>query len=234
MKTWRAYERLIALLTTDEHNSESSTVIPNARMKGYISGRKRQIDVLVDFRYSSDLSRRIIIDAKNRKRPVDIKDVESFEGLMRDVGAKHGILVCANGHTKSALKRAQQHIGIKLIPESKIEELNIYSWDACLHETCSDGLVLWDTTPGLFIEGTAYIQATGKCDACGKFHVWCWSCGNRAFLHDEDEWQCSCKGPWFWLTAIEEESNSKGRTNQAVYLLLPTANDVYMIDRRPL
>lgn len=77
MKEWRIFERLVALLTSGEYD-DSFTVIPNARIKGHISQRKRQIDVLVDYRYDADLSKRIIIDAKKRKRPVDIKEVETF------------------------------------------------------------------------------------------------------------------------------------------------------------
>jgi predicted Mrr-cat superfamily restriction endonuclease len=105
MKDWRTFERLVAMLSGDEYD-DSFIVIPNARIKGYISGRKRQIDVLVDYRYNPDLTKRVIIDAKQRKRPIDIKEVESFEGLMKDVGAKRGFLVCTNGHTKAAEKRA--------------------------------------------------------------------------------------------------------------------------------
>lgn len=44
MKKWRQYERLIALLTSEDYDS-NFTVIPNARITGFISQRKRQIDV---------------------------------------------------------------------------------------------------------------------------------------------------------------------------------------------
>lgn len=99
MKAWRTYERLIAKLSTEEYD-DTFTVIPNARITGFISKRKRQLDVLIDYRYNTDLERRIIIDAKNRKRAIDIKEVEAFEGLMKDVSAKRGILICSNGYTK--------------------------------------------------------------------------------------------------------------------------------------
>jgi Restriction endonuclease len=193
MSKWRDYERLLAYLTLEEY-SEDYTVIPNARINGFISQRKRQIDILVDYRFDTNLSRRIIFDAKLRNKPIDIKQVESFEGLMKDVNAQRGFLVCSNGYTKSALRRAQNHIGIKLISEDEIENLDLCSWDICLNSKCEKGLVLWDITPGIIIEGKVSVQATGKCDECGKFNIWCWDCGKRHCIDFESEWRCNCKG----------------------------------------
>jgi rhodanese-related sulfurtransferase len=237
VEKWRAYERLIALLSTDEYDNHQYTVIPNARIKGLISNRKRQLDVLIDFRYDSNLSRRIIIDAKDRKRPIDIKEVEAFEGLMKDVKAKRGILVCSNGHTKSALKRAQKNIGIKIVSSNDIEDLDLNSWDKCLSYNCEKGLVLWDVAPGIFIHDQVFVQAIGKCDECGEFQVWCWSCGNKKSLNYEEEWRCSCEGPWFWLTAIEDEFDKKGKFlhKVALLLLITLGSDIiHTMDRRPL
>lgn len=42
MKEWKAYESLVASLCMDEHDP-SRTVIPNARITGFISKRKRQL-----------------------------------------------------------------------------------------------------------------------------------------------------------------------------------------------
>jgi hypothetical protein len=233
MKEWRQFERIVAQLTSEEYD-DNFTIIPNARITGLISKRKRQIDVLVDCRYESDLHRRIIVDAKLRKRPIDIKEVESFEGLMKDVNAKRGFIVCSNGHTKAALRRAQEHIGIKLITTEQIDQFNLNSWDRCLSEDCSDGLVLWDATPGIFINGLVSVQATGKCDECGKFHVWCWDCGIRYCIENESELQCSCAGPWFWLTSIEPELDKNGVEYKSHYLILVLGNGtIHIIDRRP-
>ena len=84
-------ERMIARLAADELPTEYC-VTPNARLIGRISGRSRQIDVLIDLRHDTDNSRRVIVDAKRRKRKVDVTDVEAFRGLMDDVGATHGYL----------------------------------------------------------------------------------------------------------------------------------------------
>ncbi|WP_261512738.1 restriction endonuclease [Chryseobacterium paludis] len=234
MKKWREYERLVSVLTLEEYGEEY-TVIPNARIRGFISQRKRQIDVLVDYRFDSDLERRIIFDAKDRKRPIDIKEIESFEGLMKDVGAKIGFIICSNGFTKSALRRSQEHITIRLVPYNEIEAINIKSWDICRDYFCNEGLVLWDLTPGIIIDGIVYVQATGKCDTCGKFHIWCWSCGNRLCIEYESELQCACEGPWFWLTSIEDDHDESGEFYKSHYLLLVLGNgQYYTMDRRPI
>jgi hypothetical protein len=235
MAKWREYERLVAYLTANEQDNDSLTVIPNARITGIISRRKRQVDVLVECRIKTDLDRRIAIDAKLRKRPIDIKEVEAFEGMLKDVGAKNGIIVCSSGWTKAAEKRCLQNLGLRLIHPNEIENLSFTEWDSCLNRSCFNGLVLWDTTPGVFINGVSTVQSTGKCDECGNFHVWCWGCGNRKVLMKEEDWQCSCNGPWFWLTAIESEENLYGHNDKEALLLLVLGNGNYhVVDRRPI
>jgi hypothetical protein len=234
MKKWREYERLVARLTAEDYEG-TYTVIPNARIKGFISGRKRQIDVLVEYRFDTSLSRRIIFDAKFRSRPVDIKEVEAFEGLMKDVNAQRGFIICSNGHTSSALKRAQENIRIRLLPEEEIDDFNISSWEYCRHHACKNGLVLWDANPSLIVEGMVYILATGKCDECGRFHIWCWNCGTRYCMDFESELHCSCEGPWFWLTSIEPDVDENNIEYKSHYLILVTGNGSYqVIDRRPI
>ena len=234
MKVWRAYERVVALLAADEHG-EPFTVIPNARIKGYISGRKRQLDVLVDFRYSADLTRRIIIDAKYRKRPIDIKEVEAFEGVMRDVGAKRGILFCSNGYTKSALKRAQEHIGVRLVAEEEVDGLDLSRWELCRSTDCKEGLVLWDAYRAVVCNGLISMYGVGKCDECGRFHIWCWDCGERSHLDNEDHWRCSCEPSWIWASLKQQEKDISGVVNDSLLLLVVHSDTSYdLVDRRPL
>lgn len=90
---------------------------------------------------------------------------------MKDVNAKRDFIVCSNGYTKSALRRAQKNIGIRIVPASDIDEIDISSWDECRSMKCMNGLVLWEVTPGLIINQKVTVQALGKCDECGKFHV---------------------------------------------------------------
>jgi hypothetical protein len=52
---------------------------------------------------------RIIIDCKDYGRPVDVKGIESFIGMVRDVRAQQGAMVSAKGFSASAKKLARRH-----------------------------------------------------------------------------------------------------------------------------
>jgi hypothetical protein len=81
-------------------------VLHNVKLDGRLSKTKRQIDVLV--RESiGQYDIQIIIDCKDYKKPVDVKGVEEFHGLFRDVGAHKGVLVCPKGFTDAAKTLAE-------------------------------------------------------------------------------------------------------------------------------
>ena len=61
-------------------------IVANAAPSRTISGVKRQIGILIDARQEEGLSSRIIYHIQLRKRKINIKDVESFEGMMRGIG----------------------------------------------------------------------------------------------------------------------------------------------------
>jgi len=243
MNDWRFYERFVAELMADENARDDVTVIPNARIVGAISGVKRQIDVLIDAKWDDDICRRIIVDAKRYKKKIDVKDVEMFEGMMSDCRAQCGIIVCPNGFTPAAKKRAQDAITIRLLPLEEVENFSLYSWYPCVgnctnkKEDGKHGLVLYGSPYGLATGNSPLsIVAVGKCDVCHDFHIWCWDCGKKFALKDEDEYKCNCDGR-FWLTAIEEDgTNTDGTLQKSVQLLLilsfgPT---VIHVDRRKL
>jgi hypothetical protein len=81
-------------------------VTHNARITGK-SGAQRQIDVLVEDKVGQ-YDVRIVLDCKDYKHPIDIKDVEECAGLFDDVSAMKGVMVCPAGFTKNAKARAQQ------------------------------------------------------------------------------------------------------------------------------
>jgi hypothetical protein len=52
--------------------------------------------------------------------------------MMKDCGAERGILVCPNGWTSGAQKRAQDAITIKLISLEELQEQTLWaSFDLC-------------------------------------------------------------------------------------------------------
>jgi hypothetical protein len=138
---WKLYERLVASFEVEAAGIDAS-VTPNATLLGSISGTQRQIDVLVDARWEDDLSRRIIFDAKRRSRKIDVADVEAFEGLMRDVRASRGVLVCTKGHSEAAERRAQQSIDIRLLSEDEALEIDHAAIDPCSQANAMSAEVL--------------------------------------------------------------------------------------------
>ncbi|WP_309894759.1 restriction endonuclease [Archangium sp.] len=232
---WRVYERLVALLQSDKASDEI-TVVPNAHLIGAITGIKRQVDVLIDARVAEDVSRRVIVDAKFRKRKIDVKDVEAFEGMMKDCRAQRGIIVCANGFTQAAHRRAQRSITISLVPAETVESLDIESWYPCLGKCAMEargrtaGWVLYDRPLGLTQQNSPLtVLAVGKCDGCNDFHVWCWDCGAHFALRGEEaDHTCSCN--LFWLTErVDEGFDECGNLLESIRLLL-----VVPVDAIPL
>src|SRR5690606_8231798 len=120
---WRVYERNVVCFEVESASMEASVLV-NASLVGRISGVKRQIDVLVDARWAEGVERRIVFDAKLRKRKIDVKDVEAFEGLMRDVRASRGVLVCSGGYTKAARARADRNIDLRIMEADEAAELD--------------------------------------------------------------------------------------------------------------
>jgi hypothetical protein len=241
---WKLYELLIARLIADQISTDLC-VTPNARLKGKISGRVRQIDVLIDSRHDTDNSRRIIVDAKKRTRKIDVIQVEAFKGLMEDVGARHGYLVCPVGHTKAAEKRAQQSITIRLVPLEQLKNFDPTRWDRCLVGDCKQGYVFWDGYPEMSLglhkvcegkigpkEYIPYVYMVGKCDRCARFHVKCLTCQDFSQLDNyEGHHRCRCPTPWFWLASIENDE--KGHPSAELHLVTGFG-EVITVNRRAM
>lgn len=86
--------------------SPDAEVLHNVRLPSRTTSTTRQIDVLVKQRIGQ-YEMTIVIDSKDYKSPVDVKGVEEFYGLVTDVGANKGVLVCPAGFTKTAKERAK-------------------------------------------------------------------------------------------------------------------------------
>lgn len=240
---WKLYERLVARLLADQLSTEFC-VTPNASIRGAITGIKRQIDVLIEARHDTDNARRIIVDAKRRRRKIDVKEVEAFRGLMEDVGATHGYLVCPNGHTPAAEKRAQTAVSIRLLPLAHLEYFDPRTWPHCSRANCRIGRVFWDGYPEvsldlMALDGTptrrTFIHSVGKCDRCGVFHVSCGTCGQILCVPEDDKseigHQCACRLPWFWLASIEEDE--RGAQSAELHLIMGL-DQVRTVNRRSL
>lgn len=104
MADFRDLELLVASI--QRQLAPRATVLHNQYLPGRKSGRRRQIDVLVHDRIGQ-YEIRIVIDCKDYRNPADVKAVEEFYGLLDDVGAQKGVLVCPAGFTATAKQRAE-------------------------------------------------------------------------------------------------------------------------------
>lgn len=102
---WQQLELLVASI--QRQLAPGAKVTHNAKLIGQQSETQRQVDVLVE-QAIGPYSIRIVIDCKDYVSPVDVKGVEEFHGLMVDVGANKGALVCPAGFTKASKKRAKK------------------------------------------------------------------------------------------------------------------------------
>ena len=192
---WKLYERVVAALKVEEHASIEMSVQANAKIKG-LSGTLRQIDVLIDARFDGGFKRRIIVDAKNYTGKLDINDVEKFHGMMIDCSASRGILVCKNGWSDAALRRAGDYIGLSLLGEENVDEYIFYMTASNCY-ACDKGVAFIDNDMALKIENLWNIFRIGKCDKCHAFYIWCWGCGEHFSIKDGDDVRCSCNYCWY-------------------------------------
>lgn len=102
---WKQLELLVAEI--QKQLAPGATVTHNAKLHGMQSETTRQIDVLVE-QSVGQYPLRIVLDCKDTAAPVDVKGVEEFDGLVKDVGAHKGAMVCPKGFTASARKRARK------------------------------------------------------------------------------------------------------------------------------
>ena len=105
MKDSVQFELLVADI--QKELSPKATVKHNVKLQGHKSNKKRQIDVLLE-EHVGQYKIRIAIECKNHHRPLDLKVVDGFVGLLDDVNIEKGVLVASNGFTKSAKTRADE------------------------------------------------------------------------------------------------------------------------------
>lgn len=100
---WKSYEIEICGIFKSEYPDAEVTL--NARKPGRYSRTERQCDVLIED-YVAGNRMTIVVDGKFFNSKVDVKEVDSFVGMLDDIGAHKGILVTQIGYTDAALNRA--------------------------------------------------------------------------------------------------------------------------------
>jgi hypothetical protein len=100
---WKQYEKEIV----DHFRAEyaDATIIHNAKVQGRFSKVERQIDLLIEGEMA-DFRFRVVVDSKYRDKKIDVNDVESFIGMVRDVEADRGVMISSEGYSSAAINRA--------------------------------------------------------------------------------------------------------------------------------
>lgn len=113
MTEYRQYENgvadLLAFLL-----GRSADVQRNVKLSGRLTGKNRQIDVLVSGEVFGLRDARMVVDTKRWNRKIDVRGVEAFLGLVEDVGADLGLLVTTAGTTDGARERIRTARGTRI------------------------------------------------------------------------------------------------------------------------
>jgi hypothetical protein len=105
---WRQYELQIFDALKELAGGEGSVEF-DQRRPGRFSGTQRQIDVWVTGSFAGKVEGVITaaVDCKHFSRKIDVTAVETFMGLVADVGADLGIMITSSGYTSAAKRRAK-------------------------------------------------------------------------------------------------------------------------------
>ncbi|QTH64265.1 restriction endonuclease [Psychrosphaera ytuae] len=103
---WKQYETEIFELFHRQYPDAEITL--DAKKSGLYSKVERQVDVLIE-QYIAGNRFTLVIDGKYFNKKVDVKAVESFIGMLEDIGAHKGLLISNQGFSEAAYNRA--HFG---------------------------------------------------------------------------------------------------------------------------
>ena len=150
---WKRFEDIAAQIQHDL--SPAASVTQNDRIIGRNSGVTREIDIAIR-KTVGQYKLLIVIDCKDYKRPVDVKDVEEFMGLAEDVAANKAAMIGAVGFTEAAKTRAKK-AGIDL---HRIIDTDPHEWQTYVtipalvdyRELSTFNLRISSTSPAFSIE----------------------------------------------------------------------------------
>ena len=139
--TWQEYQESVARLY--EQMEGVGTVKRNVFLPDKVTGTRRQVDVLLEVEAKGHLLT-VVIDAKFRNEPLDVKDIEEVASLAKAVKASKAVIVAPNGWNQSAAKKAAAlALDLRLMTLEKALELLVEGmWQVCEH--CGEDCVVLD------------------------------------------------------------------------------------------
>ena len=105
MKKGKEYELLVEQIYKELQSD--AEIKQDDFIQGEESGIKRQIDLSIRYRIV-DIEMLIVVQAKDWGRKADVKVVDEFKSVIKDVRAQKGILICNAGFTKAAINYAKK------------------------------------------------------------------------------------------------------------------------------
>src|SRR5687768_177880 len=139
--TWQEYQEAVARLYDQAEGI--GVVTRNVCLPDKDTQSRRQIDVLLEVRAKSHTIS-IVIDAKFRKDPLDIKDVEEVYALASAVKASKAVIVALNGWNESAEKKAESlNLDLRLLDLDEALDLIVEDkWELC--NVCREDCIVLD------------------------------------------------------------------------------------------
>ena len=179
LRRWRWYQSRVAALFS---RVKSAVVEEDVHEVGLQSSERRQLDVRVTLTPQIDLGRgfvievpiKIVVDAKDYGRALDIPAIERLIGLKDDVAANLLIVVTPKGVSRGAMKRARAG-GVYPMAVTDdllalIAELRLPEYTSCKiceygpEDDRSPSEILWTS------------DVEGHCTWCNTIHVRCPDC----------------------------------------------------------
>lgn len=103
---WKKFEKIVYKMQKDL--AKDAKVTHDDKVDGRDSKTPRQIDVSIR-RKIGQYNIFVAVECKDLKKPVDVKEVESFATKLKDVQANKGAIVSSSGFSKAAIKIAKTH-----------------------------------------------------------------------------------------------------------------------------
>ena len=100
-----------------------ASVSRNVRLPGQLSETQRQVDVLIRSVSDGEASKTLIVDCKRWSSKIDVADVGTFIDLVKDVGARAGLLITTSGASNAAFTRARNadRLRIDIMPLDELK-----------------------------------------------------------------------------------------------------------------
>jgi tetratricopeptide (TPR) repeat protein len=148
---WKDYELEIHKKFQDMY--PNAEITHNIKLPGRYSKIDRQIDVLVEEHVVGERIR-IMIDGKYFSKNIDVKEVESFIGMMKDVDVAKGLLITQKGYSQAAIKRAYNDPNRIELDILNFEELKQFQGEGAIPYSGKHGVTL-PSPFGWIIDGTS-------------------------------------------------------------------------------